>query len=426
MRLPITIAATCLVTAAPAHAAETFGSDLTLAPDSSAALECGGQGCTWVPSYYRIGNAHPDEAPFDGVVVRFRAKSSAADAVTFRLAVVPDGQITAATTATGPSVTLTGGGAVDTVPARLRAREGTHVAVDTGATANVFAANGPTSGLFGFTPALVDRAPAPSQRPVQRNHELLVNADIERDADRDGYGDETQDPDPKSPTVPDLAPPAELCGDVDYIGTGQDDLIVTSKLRDNAGGLAGNDQINTVGDDDCSDGGPGADMLNGGGGSDVVRGGAGNDRLRGGDQYSKNPSVERDGGDRLFGGDGKDEIIGAGGADVVDGGAGNDDLYGDYQPTGPSPAARDRLFGMAGNDDLTGSRGGDILDGGSGNDDLNGNAGIDRYLGGKGNDSIVAADGRKESIDCGSGSKDSVIADPIDKVKNCEKVQRKR
>lgn len=425
-RVALLTAAALALLAAPAQAAETFGSDLTLPPDSTVALNCGGGGpCTWAPSYYRVGNAHPEAAPMDGVVVRFRARSSAADAVTFRLAAVPDGQITAVTVATGPTVTLSGGGATDVVETRLRAREGIHVALDTAATANTFATGGPTSGLFGFTPSLIDRAPPRADRPVQRNHELLVNADIEPDADGDGYGDQTQDPDPKSAVVPDLNPTLAPCGDIDRIGTDGKDLIVGSKLQENASGLAADDQINTVGGDDCSDGGAGADLLNGGGGSDLVRGSKGNDKLWGGDAFLKNPTVERDGGDELFGGDGSDQIIGAGGADVVDGGAGNDNLFADYDVNGPSPAARDRLLGQKGNDDLTGSRGHDVLDGGDGRDALNGNGGTDRYLAGAGNDRIVSADGRKESVDCGSGSKDSVLADKNDKLKNCERVQRK-
>jgi Ca2+-binding RTX toxin-like protein len=418
-----------LAAAAPAQAA-TFGSDLTLAPTASP-VGCGGtQGCTWTPSYYRNGNAHPDGAPINGVVVRFRVKSAQPDVVTLRLAVIPPGQTAAAAVATGQTVTLTGGGATDTFETRLRAREGTRVALDTASTASTFGAgNVAPSGLFGWTPKLVDRRPArggAGDEPARSGSELLVNADIEPDSDGDGFGDLTQDPAPDdgdNPLPQGRTPP---CGDVDLVGDNGSDTLIGGKLQDNARGLGGKDTISTNDAADCIDGGPGNDLLSGNGNSDQIEGGTGNDRIWGGDLFKKNSSAEPDGDDSMFGGAGNDQIIGAAGNDDTHGGSGNDDLYADYTPKGPAPASKDFIFGDSGNDSLTGSRGNEVLDGGPGNDDMNGNGGTDRYSGGSGNDSIVSADGRKEHVACGSGTRDKVIADKNDKVaSDCETVLRK-
>ena len=53
------------------------------------------------------------------------------------------------------------------------------------------------TAIYAFSPLLGTFAHIPSK---QANQELLVNADIEHDADGDGYGDETQDLCPGDPT----------------------------------------------------------------------------------------------------------------------------------------------------------------------------------------------------------------------------------
>jgi CSLREA domain-containing protein len=113
-------------------------------------------------------------------------------------------------------------------------------------------------------------------------------------------------------------------------------------------------------------------------------------------------------GDRLAGLAGADRLTGLGGDDCLDGGAGNDVLSG-----GPG---NDRLTGGTGNDRLSGSTGDDKLTGGRGRDTLKG---------GTGNDTLNAADHRKDIVDCGKG-RDRATVDRLDRVKNCEKVKRKR
>jgi Tol biopolymer transport system component len=105
-----------------------------------------------------------------------------------------------------------------------------------------------------------------------------------------------------------------------------------------------------------------------------------------------------DNGGEVVGSARNDKLTGGKGADVLDGGAGND-----------------KLSGGAGKDTLTGGAGNDTLDGGKGADKLSGGAGRDRLL---------AADGTKDTVDCGSG-RDSVVADKKDKVRGCESVRLK-
>jgi uncharacterized repeat protein (TIGR01451 family) len=87
-------------------------------------------------------------------------------------------------------------------------------------------------------------------------------------------------------------------------------------------------------------------------------------------------------------------------------------------------AGRDRLVGLGGNDTLFGRGGIDILLGGSGNDRLVGGPGRDDLQGGLGNDRIESRDGVREVVNCGAG-RDTVLADRLDVVRNCEVVRRR-
>ncbi|TMM10285.1 MAG: DUF11 domain-containing protein [Actinobacteria bacterium] len=152
-------------------------------------------------------------------------------------------------------------------------------------------------------------------------------------------------------------------------------------------------------------------------------------------------AVATNGNDVLTGTPGNDRICGLGGNDVIFGLGGNDTLFGDScnQKAGALTIAangkggndtliggpgNDALYGGPGNDTLKGGPGNDRLVGGPGNDILIGGPGKDVFKGGPGNDRIYAADGRKETVDCGPGKKDFAKVDKIDKVKGCEKVKR--
>ena len=149
-------------------------------------------------------------------------------------------------------------------------------------------------------------------------------------------------------------------------------------------------------------------------GDDTINGLAGNDTLFGdacGDKAKpvSGAQASTDGNDKLNGGDGNDTLYGAGGRDTLKGGKG-----------------KDKLFGGDGDDTLAGEDGNDSLDGGTGNDKLTGGRDVNKYKGGAGNDAVNARNGKRETVDCGSGRKDSATVDRADTVKGCEKVRRAR
>jgi probable HAF family extracellular repeat protein len=128
------------------------------------------------------------------------------------------------------------------------------------------------------------------------------------------------------------------------------------------------------------------------------------------------------GNDRLTGTSARNVICGLGGNDTINGLPANDTLFGDG--CGVKAKAFDAAAGADGNDTLNGGKGNDKLYGAGGNDTLNGGPGVNTYSGGRGNDTIDARNGRKETVDCGSGKKDVAIVDKNDKTKRCEKVKR--
>jgi Ca2+-binding RTX toxin-like protein len=79
--------------------------------------------------------------------------------------------------------------------------------------------------------------------------------------------------------------------------------------------------------------------------------------------------------------------------------------------------------GRRGNDVLVGRDGDDCLWGGTGSDTLRGDGGVDRFDGGAGNDTINSRDGRRETVMCGVGRLDRVIADRVDRLVGCELVR---
>ena len=113
-------------------------------------------------------------------------------------------------------------------------------------------------------------------------------------------------------------------------------------------------------------------------------------------------------GDRLDGTAAGDWLQGFGGDDRLRGRAGHDCLDG-----GPG---RDRLEGESGSDALRGGAGADTLVGGPG---------TNRYDAGPGDDVVRAANGRSETVRCGTGT-DRVRADRSDRLVGCERVIRVR
>src|SRR5687768_18064377 len=84
--------------------------------------------------------------------------------------------------------------------------------------------------------------------------------------------------------------------------------------------------------------------------------------------------------------------------------------------------AADTIVGRAGNDDCYGGSGADEIMCGGGNDRIDGGFGEDVLFGGPDNDTILAADGRVDEVDCGTGDNDTAYVDELDfsAVEGCE------
>ena len=237
-------------------------------------------------------------------------------------------------------------------------------------------------------------------------------------------------------------------GDDKVYGYQGDDVLLGGDGADQIEGYSGNDKIDGgAGDDlvsgdgaeglytDVIDGGPGVDRIESdfsdrsynyvqpalsvtlGGGADDGRPGE-NDEVRGVEKLAFNIAGTYTGTDadetlemhqilgsvKLDGRGGADTLIGADGPDTIDGGAGADTIdagFGDDVIT-PGP----------GRDSVSADRRG-------------GDCGPYWCKYPYGNDTINAADGEIDSIDCGAGT-DAVVADPADVVApNCETVERK-
>lgn len=139
--------------------------------------------------------------------------------------------------------------------------------------------------------------------------EPLYDADIEPDADHDGFGDISQDScttnpaaqgacPPPLPAVPIFDKPAARCSGkrATLVGSSRKDRLKGTPRADVIAGLAGNDTIRGL---------AGNDLICAGKGRDTVRGGPGKDRLLG-----------EAGIDTLFGGPDHDKLIGGMGKDL--------------------------------------------------------------------------------------------------------------
>ena len=110
------------------------------------------------------------------------------------------------------------------------------------------------------------------------------------------------------------------------------------------------------------------------------------------------------GDDVIVCGAGGDRVLGRGGKDTIRCGAGNDRIW-----TGP------------GNDVAYGDSGSDLLAGEAGADRLTGGRGRDRFSGGSSGDRLLARDGRRELVRCGSG-RDRVSRDRSERLaRDCER-----
>jgi hemolysin type calcium-binding protein len=352
--LAFATAAVLLLLPSTSGAAVTIGADVNAA--SGSPFFCG-EPCT------TFQNAHPSRpysAPAEGVVVRWRVRDGTG---TLRLRIIrPAGPGTYTGAGTSAPGAVPPG--VVTFDTRLPITAGDFIGLDY-VDANSAVGARPLAGgqNLNFFPPLADgqtRAADGTDNDV----EALYSADIEPDADRDGFGDETQDLCSKDAST------QGLCGGPcanDRSGGPGPDVIIGTIAGDRINGLGGNDRISGLAGDDCLLGGSGSDRLSGSGGKDRLGGDAGNDR--------------------------------------VGGGSGNDTIAGG--------SGKDRLGGDAGNDRLSG---------GSGNDTIAGGAGKNRLSGGPGNDVLRARNRKRDTVSCGAGRKDLARIDRFDRVSGCERI----
>ena len=181
--------------AAPAQAATTVGNNL-LQPASDTVSVCdGGPTCTVVPKTLIAANqAAGGLVAVPGVVVRWRVRSEAqAPGVSVALRVV-HGETGLARSAF--EVMTAQAPPIFTFATRLPVAAGDRLGVDmimaSGATSARIASGSTSAGSWDrWQPALGDGETR--RRNSDKPYELLLNADIEPDADADGWGDETQD-----------------------------------------------------------------------------------------------------------------------------------------------------------------------------------------------------------------------------------------
>ncbi|TML03394.1 MAG: DUF11 domain-containing protein [Actinobacteria bacterium] len=178
--------------AAAAHAAATVGSDLSKAATQTL--------CATPCTAFTVDNATnapSTVAPFDGVVVHWSVKSgSAASGLALR-ALRPAGTNSYTGAATSEQQSMSQAGTT-TFASHMAVKAGDILGLDdrTAGGAKI-AATSTTTAVFVFGAPIGSFTATPSK---QANRELLMNADIEHDADGDGYGDETQDLCPDDPT----------------------------------------------------------------------------------------------------------------------------------------------------------------------------------------------------------------------------------
>jgi len=195
--LAVAIAA-MLALPATGNASQTFGSLLKNNPanGSDQCVEDVPGPCTLV-AYINpndAGDPVASPAPADGVIVKFRMKTRAAESVTFRLANIDkqgDVALAQAAGAVGPTVTTQDTEDIQEFAARLRVKAGQHIALDASSTQMVYNNSGNEFTYLYAPPLVAGQGPRGSSGEPQG--ELLVQAVMEPDADRDGYGDETQD-----------------------------------------------------------------------------------------------------------------------------------------------------------------------------------------------------------------------------------------
>jgi hypothetical protein len=187
-------AAAFLLLPSAASAAVTIGSDLE--PAAAQGNSCAPFPCT-VANLSLPGA--DSTSPINGVVVRWRIRPVATDPETaVSLSVISPagiGEFTMVSESRTRTITVAHDTQL-TFATRQRIRAGDHIGLSAGERILATATAGPTTQYAQWSPPL---GATPRSPTGSAGRELLLNADVEPDADADGFGDETQDDCPSAP-----------------------------------------------------------------------------------------------------------------------------------------------------------------------------------------------------------------------------------
>lgn len=179
------------VAASSSHGATTIGSDLVATPN--AAVACGASpDCTYVQTALVGAQLTATNA---GVIVRWRLKTSAGGGGSFKLRVVRNSGVNIFLGVSSSSPETPTGAGINSFNTRLPIAAGDQLGIDqTADGASIQYARTGTAGATNYfrNPAIADGASLPASN-LNFTNEFLLNADIEADADTDGFGDESQD-----------------------------------------------------------------------------------------------------------------------------------------------------------------------------------------------------------------------------------------
>jgi hypothetical protein len=187
------VATLALSVPSSALAVVTIGSNLLATPDNS--HQCDPGPCTDAHRTLPATSQAPGGvlAKSDGVVVRWRIKVGTQTTPVALRVTRPGDSDTRTGAGTGPTVTPAVN-QISTFGVQLPIQAGDTVGIDCCQQATLRAhATMPEASYEFWLPRLEDSPTVPFFSSPSADTELLVNADIEPDADADGFGDETQD-----------------------------------------------------------------------------------------------------------------------------------------------------------------------------------------------------------------------------------------